>query len=55
MQKTIQEKFVTDPRIKTLTRDEIIAYAKQRQIILEPNVAATLPQDDPRIKMTEPE
>ena len=55
VQKAIQDKFVTDHRIKTLTREEIVAYAKQRQIILEPNVAATLPQDDPRLKMTEPE
>ncbi len=28
VQKTIQEKFVTDHRIKTLTREEIHAYAK---------------------------
>lgn len=53
VQKAIQEKFVTDHRIKTITREELIAYAKLRQIILEPNVAATLPQDDPRHKMTE--
>lgn len=41
--------------MKILTREEIVTYGKQKQIILEPNVAATLPQDDPRLKMNEDE
>lgn len=53
VQKVINEKILTDPRIKTVTRDELLAYAKLKQIIVEPNIAATLPQDDPRLKMTE--
>ena len=42
-------------RVKTLTREDIIAYGKTKQIILEPNIAATLPQDDHRLKMNESE
>ena len=38
--------------MKTLTRDEIIAYGKAKQIILDAATAATLPQDDPRLKMS---
>jgi hypothetical protein len=36
-----------------LTREDITTYGKAKQIILEPQVAATLPQDDPRLKMSE--
>ena len=42
-------------KVKTLTREEIITYGKTKQIILEPQVAATLPPDDPRLKMSETE
>lgn len=47
------EKLPLEPRLKLLTREELLAYAKQKQIILEPNQLAALPQDDPRHKMTE--
>lgn len=42
VQKFIQERMPQD-RVKILTREDIVAYGKQKQIILEPNVAATLP------------
>lgn len=51
------QKFVADrlsaERVKLLTREEILAYGKSKQLILEPGQAQTLPQDDPRAKMSE--
>ena len=38
-----------------MTREEIITYGKLKQIILEPHVIPTIPQDDPRLKMSEAE
>ena len=46
---------ISQERVKTLTRDEIIAYGKSKQLILEPGQAQTLPADDPRAKMSEAE
>lgn len=44
---------ISQERVKTLTRDEIITYGKSKQLILEPGQAQTLPADDPRAKMSE--
>ena len=44
LQKIVTERIPPD-RVKILTRDEILTFGKQKQIILEPNVAATLPQE----------
>jgi hypothetical protein len=52
LQKYVSEHFPAE-RVKILTRDEIITYGKGKQFILEPGQAATLPQDDPRAKMSE--
>ena len=41
--------------MKTLTRDEILTYGKGKSFILESGQAATLPHDDPRVKMSEAE
>ena len=53
------QKYMTDhfsqERIKTLTREEIITFGKAKQFILEPGQAQSLPQDDPRAKMSEAE
>ena len=45
LDKYLKEKLPTVDanKFKLLTREELIAYAKAKQIILEPNVAATLP------------
>ncbi len=42
-------------RVKTLTRDEILQYGRGKSFILEPGQAATLPHDDPRVKMSDAE
>lgn len=44
---------ISQDRVKTLTRDEIITFGKAKQFILEPGQAQTLPADDPRAKMSE--
>lgn len=51
-QKYVMEHLAVE-RVKTLTRDEIIAYGKTKLIILEPTQVATLPPDDPRLKLSE--
>lgn len=50
--KYVMEHLTAD-RVKTLTRDELITYGKTKQFILEPAQAATLPPDDPRLKLSE--
>ena len=42
LQKHVADSMPLD-RVKTLTRDDILAYAKAKQIILEPNVIPTIP------------
>lgn len=54
LQKHVNEHFYPE-RVKTVTRDDIIAFGKSKQLILEPGQAQTLPADDPRAKMTEAE
>jgi len=41
--KFLMEKLPLEARFKVLTREDLIAYAKQKQIILEPNQLAALP------------
>lgn len=43
LEKSLKEKLPLEPKMKVLTREELIVYAKAKQIMLEPNVAATLP------------
>lgn len=50
----MSEHFLPE-RVKTLTRDEIVQYGRGKSLIMEPGQAATLPHDDPRVKMSDAE
>lgn len=50
------QKYVTEhwpqERVKTLTREDIIAYGKAKLIIVDSTTLPPIPHDDPRLKMS---
>lgn len=53
VQKFCQENWPAGDKVRTLTREDIMAYGKAKQIMLEPAELAKIPEDDPRHKMTD--
>jgi hypothetical protein len=51
LQKYVSEHWPLD-RVKTLTREDIIAYGKAKLIIVDSATIPPIPADDPRLKMS---